>query len=331
MPIRRRALAALAVAAALPAFARPAMARGVEEAPPFVVLRPLVVVDDPVLRLGDLFEGVDGATAARPVAAAPPPGRRVLLETGPLMALARAHGLAWRPLSTEERAVVERPGRALAREEVETALHDALVERGLDPDSLLDLGTLPGVMVPPGAPPELAVESPVLDAAAGRFSATLVIAAEGMATLRQRIAGRAMATVPAVLATRRLALGTIVRPEDMRVARLRAQRARPGLAADPAQVVGLELRRPIAAGMPFMAADLGAPILVQRRSLVIMVVDVPGLQLSAKGQALASAPLGALVPVMNLTSRTVVEAEVIGPGRVRVGPAGAARNLAGLR
>jgi flagella basal body P-ring formation protein FlgA len=83
-------------------------------------------------------------------------------------------------------------------------------------------------------------------------------------------------------------------------------------------VVGQQLRRPLATDLPFHAADLAPPALVTRNGAVTMVLDAPGLTLTAQGRALEAAPRGAMVPVMNLASRSVVDALVIGPGRVRV-------------
>jgi flagella basal body P-ring formation protein FlgA len=279
--------------------------------------RPLVVAADPVLRLGDIFEGA-GPRAAQPVGAAPAPGQRLVIEAPQLAALARAHGLAWRPLSAQERVVVERPGQAVQREEIQAALRAALLVHGLDPEAELELGPLTPPMVPPGAPPQLAAEAASLDPARSRFGATLVVMAEGMPVLRQRVAGRVVATLPAVVATRRLALGEVVGPGDVRLVRLRAERVRPGTVERPEQVVGQRLRRPMGPDAPFLHADLAPPALVEKNALVTMEVEAPGLALTAQGRALEAAPRGALVPVMNLASRTVVEGQVIGPGRVRV-------------
>jgi flagellar basal body P-ring formation protein FlgA len=114
-----------------------------------------------------------------------------------------------------------------------------------------------------------------------------------------------------------------VGPADARLVRLRAERVRPGTAQRLDQVVGQQLRRPMTAEMAFASADLSAPAMVEKNALVTMVLEAPGLSLSVQGRALEAAPRGAVVPVMNLASRSVVEGEVIGPGRVRV-PMGAA-------
>ncbi|MBD0271498.1 MAG: flagellar basal body P-ring formation protein FlgA [Acetobacteraceae bacterium] len=308
---------ALALLACLPA---PASAQ--EMAAP----RPLSVVDGPALRLGDVFENA-GSRAEQAVGAAPAPGRRLVLDAAQLSALARAHGLAWRPLSAHERAVVERPGRAVPREEIEGALRAELSRLGLDPDAELDLGPLPPPVVPPAAVQLLSAENASLDTATGRFSATLVVLAEGAPTLRMRLAGRAVPTRPAVVATRRIGLGEVVGPGDARLVRLRAERVRPGTAERLEEVVGQRLRRPMAAEMPYASADLAAPPLVEKNAPVTVFLEAPGLSLSVQGRALDSAARGALVSVMNLASRTVVEGEVVGPGRVRV-PIGSAPAVA---
>ncbi|MBX6747347.1 MAG: hypothetical protein IRY87_35405, partial [Acetobacteraceae bacterium] len=117
------------------------LAPGLAPAQEFATLRPLAVVEGPTLRLGDLFDGL-GARAAQPVGAAPAPGRRLVLEVPQLLALARAHGLAWRPLTAHERIVIERPGRPVPREEIEATLRADLLPLGLDPEAELDLGRL---------------------------------------------------------------------------------------------------------------------------------------------------------------------------------------------
>lgn len=302
----RRILTCLLLLLAAPAAAQQAVA-----------IRPVAVVEGTTIRLGDLFEGA-GAKAETPIGTAPPPGRRLVVEPPQLFAIARLHGLTWRPLSAGERVVIERPGRPVGRAEVEEVLRADLLRLGLAPEAELDLGTFAPPMVPPAAIVQLALEGLSYDDAQARFGATLVVTADGAATQRVRLAGRALATVPVVLATRRMALGDVVRAADVRLGRMRAERVRPGAAERPEQVVGQQLRRPQAEGQPVLTSDLGPPAVVAKNALVVMVVEAPGLSLSAQGRALDAAPLGGLVQVLNLESHAVIEAQAIGPGRVRV-------------
>ncbi len=305
--MRRRSLALLALAAALPA-----RAQGIPPAP-----RPLVLTEDGTLRLGELFENAGDAGQAV-LGAAPAPGRRMILDAAQLAAIARRHGLAWRPLSGTERSIVERPGRPLPREEIEEVVREDLGRLGRGPGAELELPGFAPPAVPLGTLPQVMLEATHFDASTRRFATTLVVAAESMAGWRGRLTGRALLTVPVVVATRRLALGEIIGPEDLRETRQRAERVRPGSAQSAQEVMGRQLRRPIAANLPYLLVDLVAPTIVAKNQTVLMVLEGPGIALSAQGRAMEAAARGERVPVMNLASRSIVEAEAIGPGRVRV-------------
>jgi flagella basal body P-ring formation protein FlgA len=242
------------------------------------------------------------------------------VEAAQLAAIARGHGIAWRPVAGSEREVIERPGRAIAAAEVAPLLRAALRPQGLDEEAELELAGFAPPMVPQAAFAQLAVEGAVLDAATARFAAILVVAAEGMPTQRLRVTGRVVATQPMLVATRRLAAGEVLGPNDVRLVRVPASRLRAGAAQRPEQAVGQALRRPVAAEQPLLIADLAQPLAVERGATVTMVFETPGMMLTAQGRAMEGAVRGASVPVMNLASRVVVEAQVIAPGRVRVGP-----------
>ena len=77
-------------------------------------------------------------------------------------------------------------------------------------------------------------------------------------------------------------------------------------------------RRPVRANEPVKLADLQAPVVVAKGATVTMIVEAPGLQLTAVGRALGNAGVGDVVQVMNAQTRTTVEGVVEGPGRVRV-------------
>ena len=66
--------------------------------------------------------------------------------------------------------------------------------------------------------------------------------------------------------------------------------------------------------------ELTRPAMVQKGATVLMVLDSPGIALTAQGQAMEAGAIGERIRVLNPVSRAVVEAEVIGPDRVRVAP-----------
>ena len=62
------------------------------------------------------------------------------------------------------------------------------------------------------------------------------------------------------------------------------------------------------------------PTLVKRDARVTMMADSPGLSLSAEGRALENGGAGEHIRVVNPSSRAVLDAVVIGEGRVRIDP-----------
>jgi flagella basal body P-ring formation protein FlgA len=315
-----RALLLLPLLLAAPALAQPLppVGQGLAAAslPGAALLRPQVVVEEAAIRLSDLFEGA-GPRAAAVIGSAPGPGRRIVLDTAQLAAIARTYGVAWRPLA-DERAVIERPGRPLQREEITDVLRPDLLLQGMEAEAELEMPGFVAPQVPPGAMLQLTAEQAAFDPATRRFAATLVIAADGLPVQRMRLAGRAVSTVPMVVATHRMALGEVLGPGDVRVVRVPAGRLRPGAAQALDQVLGQQLRRPASAEMPVALADLGAPVVIEKNGLVTMQVEAPGLTLATQGKALEPGGRGQVISVINLASRSVVEAEVLGPGRVRV-------------
>ena len=281
-----------------------------------VAVRSHTLVEDQVLRISDIFEGSSRGDVV--VGAAPNPGQRCVIEASQLAGIARRFNVDWRPMSGSERSVIERPGQALSREAAIEVLRAELLGLGLPADAELELAAFSPPILPLNALPRLSAEGGNYENASNRFAATLIVMADGMPSIRMRVTGRAIATAPAIVATRRLAVGDVVGPQDAKLVQLRAERVRPGTAQRLEDVIGMQVRRPIGMELPFMGADLMVPHIIAKNEVVIMMVEGPGLSLTTQGRAMESAARGGRLSVMNLSSRTVVEAEAIGPGRVRV-------------
>ncbi len=282
-------------------------------------LRPLATIDAPVVRLSDLFDDA-GPGGGRVLGTAPAPGSRLLIEAPQLAAIARQFGVDWRPASPADHMVIDRPGRMLPREMVLTALRTALADLGAGGDLELDIGGFTAPMVPQHGAVNAGVEQLDWDAATGRFTSLLSLTAEGMQTQRLRLAGTAQEMVAVPVPVHRLNPGAVVQADDLRIARVRAGLARGEIARAPDQAIGQTLRRQVVAGQPLALADLSRTPVVTKGARVIMRLRTPGLVLAAIGQALEAGGGGEHIRVLNIASRAIVEAEVIGPDEVRVIP-----------
>jgi len=282
-------------------------------------LKPYTALSGPVVRLCDLFDGAD----ERPLGPAPAPGGRIAVEAAQLGAIARMFNVEWRSSGPGDRAVLERPGRALSREDVLAPLRVLLAAEGAAEDSDIELPLPATALFPAGSPPALDFSGTSFDAASGRFTTLLQATGEGMAPVQLRLSGRVQAMVELPVPRRALMPGDVVGTEDLQWTRLRAGVLRGEAIRQPAQAVGQALRHAVAAGQPILVTDLGRPVMVPKGTPLMLQLEAPGLQVTAQGVAVEAGALGERIHVMNPYSRAVLEAEITAPGHARVVPGAA--------
>jgi flagellar basal body P-ring formation protein FlgA len=282
-------------------------------------LKPMTTLHAPVVRVSDLFDDA-GHNADRVLGPGPAPGGRIVVEARQLAAIAREFAVDWHPASSGERAVLDRPGRPLRRAEAMAALTSALTSAGAPADAEIEIAAFDPPMVPADGTITPAVTQLDYDATTGRFTAQLGLGAAGMDGVAWRVSGRAQPMVEVAVAATRLLPGTILSAADLRLARVPAARVPAGAARRIADAVGRQLRIQAAPGTPLPLSDLVEPTLVRRDGRVLMVADAPGLSLTATGRALEAGAEGEHIRVLNPASQAVVDAVVIGEGRVRIDP-----------
>ncbi len=297
---------ALLVLAAATLLASPARAVGLRES---------TALSRPEVRLSDLFTVQDHDRVIGP---APEPGGRIVVEAPQLAAIARQFGVDWRPSSTADRIVLDRPGRIFPQEQAIAALRGALVTAGIPANFELEMPAYAPPMVPPDSNARAEIDQVQYDPVSGRFTALLSIAADGMTPSHARLSGHVQEMGDAAVPTRRLAVGEIIGADDVKISRVSAALVRGAVARLPEQAVGMALRRPANTGAPLPLADLGRAAVVERGSPVQMEINLPGLSVAARGVAMEPGATGEHIRVMNPLSRAVMDAEITGPEHVRI-------------
>jgi flagella basal body P-ring formation protein FlgA len=148
----------------------------------------------------------------------------------------------------------------------------------------------------------------------------LSITGEAMEPINLRLAGRVDDTIELPVTTTRLAAGSVLRAEDVHMARVHTSMARGEMVSRITDAVGMQVKRQLVAGQPLAASELMRPSVVMKGASVLMLLDSPGIALTAQGQAMEAGAIGERIKVLNPISRAVVEADVIGTDRVRVAP-----------
>ncbi len=278
-------------------------------------LKPYTALELPVVRLSDLFDGADD----RAIGPGPLPGARITVETPQLTAIARLFGVDWHPAGSE-RAILERPGRSLAKEDVLGPLRAVLLSAGAPRDSEIELPGFTTAPLPTNVTPSLDFSAVTFDPASGRFTTMLLVTAEGVSPVQLRLSGRVQEMVVLPVPRRAMMPGEVVVAADFQWTRMRVGLARGELVRQPGQAEGQALRRPLQQGQPVLLADLGRPVIVSKGTPLLLELNEPGLQVTAQGVAAEPGGLGERIHVTNPYSRAVIVAEIIGPGRARVVP-----------
>ena len=293
----------------------------VADAPQPVVLRGAVTVAGPALTLGDVFLNA-GSKADVRIGDAPAAGAPLTLDAQALTRLAHTYDLDWQPGSMQEKAVIERDAIAISGEEIEARVLMALTEKGVATDGLsveLALGTR-RLYRPRTA--DLAIEAISVDPQGRRFSGLLTISGAGQARQTVPIAGRLQHAVSVPVLARALRPGDSIGEGDLVWADLPDRQVSGNAVRDAAGLVGFSARRAIPPGQPVLISDLKAAKLIGKGQAVTLILDTPGMRLTARGVAMQDGGEGDVIRIANERSHAVVQGTVTAAGTVVVAAAG---------
>jgi len=319
-----RAMLAFLAFAVLGALAIPAMARADD-----LRLRGDVTARGDVLTLADLVEGAPAALAARPLFRSPALGATGTIQTRRIVEAATALGLVGLETGGRLQIAVQRAARRLGPTELEAALKQALqTGYGLDPRGVAVRfdGDGPTLLAPVDLEGHAAALDVTYDPRTRRV-AGLVSLGERQASLR--VSGVVIELREVAVLARGLARGEAVKEGDVVMER----RPREAVAADAqgsaTAILGEVAQHALPAGTALRIADTAPPELVARGETVTIVYETASVSLSMRGLASEGGRMGTVVNVVNVASKKVLQATVVGPGRVSVSPSPAAQQAAG--
>ncbi len=148
----------------------------------------------------------------------------------------------------------------------------------------------------------------------GRFRADFT-AEDGT---RRTLHGKAEALVSVPVLARDIAMGEVIRAEDVTFRDMAASRVQRSFVTDTAALEGFAARRAMRAGDAVRMGDVQRPLIVKKGDLVTIVFEADGISLSARGRAMANGALGDVIQVVNVQSHRTIDAAVTGTGRVAV-------------
>jgi flagella basal body P-ring formation protein FlgA len=268
-----------------------------------LTLKENIMVNDDVVRLGDLFvEPLSMGDA--PVAQAPIPGQTIVLDNRFLRSLVRAYQLDWAPKTKYQRVLVGRVSQHIEPATVTAQVKEALktyLATDKDVELSFDVGDIDFVL-PTNVQPTLSVQDVRFDPQSQRFAVQLVVPATGPAVVSRLVAGTVYETMQLPVLARPIAPGEVIQLADLDWISVRLDRIAPNAVTDPKQLVGMTARRPLRDGQMLRLSDVTMAAAVKRGSMVTLVVVTENMTLTAQGRALEDAALGQPIRVVNTMS-----------------------------
>jgi len=268
-----------------------------------LTLKESIMVNDDVVRLGDLFAEPLSLGDA-PIAQAPLPGQTIVLDNRFLRSLVRAYQLDWAPKTRYQRVLVGRVSQHIDPATVTAQVKEALktyLATDKDVELSFDVGNIDFVL-PTNVTPTLAVQDVRFDPQSQRFAAQLVVPATGPAVISRLVAGSVYETIQLPVLARPVAPGEVIQLTDLDWISVRLDRIAPNAVTDPKQLVGMTARRPLRDGQMLRISDVTMAAAIKRGSMVTLLVTTENMTLTAQGRALEDAALGQPIRVVNTMS-----------------------------
>jgi len=284
-----------------------------------LTVRDRIMVDDDVVRLGDLFQEQlsDGDVA---VAQAPKAGQTLTLDARFLQQVARAYRLSWKP-SKYQKITIGRMSQRVTAPMVRDAVAAAVQERmgtSSDLDIALDGGDLE-FDLPTDVENSVAVSAINFNPSSNRFAAVLVAPADGPPVIQRNVFGTVyeMAQIP--VPKRLISAGDVIAADDLEWQAVHLTRLSGNSLTDAEQLVGRMAKRPLKAGQILRQSDVAVSPVIRKNDLIRLVVKTGQMTLSVQGKAMQDAAMGQTIRVVNVNSNRQLTGTVIDAGTVAIG------------
>ncbi len=292
--------------------AQAAMAAGI------VRLRPATTINDDVIRLGDVFDGLS-EKADHVLGPAPAPGREMTLNARTLMAVATALNVPWQPETSTDQSVLRRAASVVDEATIRAALEKSLKDKGVDGAFDVRYGGLSGgIVLPPDRPATLEVASLSIDPTRDSFTAELVAPSAAEPLKRIPLSGLIDRIVKLPVLKSDLRNGDIVGPHDIVWMDVPARDMSNDWLVRESDLTGMTPRRIVSAGRPVRTSDLESPRLIERGGTVTIIFKSGAMTLTAPGRALQNGAKGETIRVVNAASSRTVQGLVTADGEITV-------------
>lgn len=281
-------------------------------------LKHLSIVNDDVIRVGDLFDGADDVHAAAVLGRAPQPGNDMTIPARTLSRIALKYQIDWTAQSGDQ-VVVRRDAHTVGMTELGDAVKTALGTRGVSGSYTVSLNGVTSAITLPRTLPATA-EVTNLKYTPGRddFTATLATPSAANPVKTINVSGMIERTIEVPVLKAGARSGDIIGSTDIEWIDVSQRMLAKDAILDADRLIGKTPTRMLEMGAPIRIKDITNPQLISRGDEITIIVMEGGMQLTAKGKAMQNGAEGDMIRAVNVTSNRSLTAMVTGDRTVTV-------------
>ena len=281
-------------------------------------IKNLVVVEDSIIRAGDIFENMPD-NADRVLGAAPAPGQDMTINSRTLLRIALALNVPWRPASIEDHVIVRRSATIISSKDIERELSASLRDKGVKDNFNLKFNyPVKSFVLPEAENNSVAINKISYDPTHGVFEAEIVAPSIERPLHRQVVHGSIERLVSIPVLNKALQSGTLISGHDIDWIEVPADQIQHNIVLKADDIIGMTPRRMVMAGEPLRMQQIAEPLLVERGDLITLNYTEGPIHLSTEAKALQDGAKGDIIRVVNLATNRTLEAMINGSRTVIV-------------
>lgn len=284
-------------------------------------LRPVSVINDNVLRVGDIFEGLSEDKANIVLGPGPQPGKEMVLNATTLIRISSALDLSWQPQTTADQITIRREATVIGRDIVQSLIEEKLFENGLNDEYHLTLPTSLGdIILPADMPAQAEVTKFNFNPEKDTFEAVIAAPSASNPLREISVNGSIERMIDIPVLKDGLKNGNIIGSADIDYIKILQKDVQRDYIIDSQEMIGMTPRRMAAAGKPIRDLELENPQIIARGAAITLIYKDGPLTLSARGKSMQNGARGDLIRVVNMASNRSLEGLVTAENEVVVSP-----------
>lgn len=282
-------------------------------------LRPVSVINDNVLRVGDIFEGLSEEKANTVLGPAPQPGKEMVLNASTLMKISSALNLPWRPASTADQITIRREATIIGSDIVETLVKEKLFESGLSDHYRLNMsGGFSDIILPADLPQQAEISRFNFNPEKDRFEAVIAAPSASNPVREMTVTGYVERMISIPVLSGSLKNGDVISSADIDYIDVLQRDVQRDYVINAETMIGMTPRRMVMAGKPVRDLELENPQIINRGSSITLIYKDGAMTLSARGKSMQNGAKGDLIRVVNMSSNRTMEGIVTAENEVTV-------------